>query len=121
MLGVALATLAAWGLLVAAAVAVAFWPLLVDPARADRPVRDRLRLAGLVVVAYPLRVAALVIVLAVVGLASFVAFAALVTISVAYSALVACRWVLPAADRLEARLAMRDASTSDPTVASGGR
>jgi hypothetical protein len=121
VLGVALGTLAAWGLLLVAAVTLTFWPLLVDPARAERPVRDRLRLAGLVVVAYPLRVAALVIVLAVVGLASFVAFAALVTISVAYSALVACRWVLPAADRLEARLAMRDASTSDPTVASGGR
>ncbi len=107
-LGWAMATLAAWGLLVVAALSVAFWPLLVDPVRADRPVRERLRLAGLLVVAYPLRMLALVVALAVVALASFVAFAALVTISVAYGALVSCRWVLPAADRLEARLAMPD-------------
>ena len=111
-LGWAMATLAAWALLAVAALTLAFWPLLVDPQRADRPVRERLRLAGLLVIAYPLRVLVLVVVLALVGIASFVAFAALVTISVAYSALVACRWVLPAADRLEARLAIRDSAAS---------
>jgi hypothetical protein len=110
VLGWALGTVAAWGLLVVLAVSVAFWPLLVDPAREERPLRERLRLAGLVVVAFPVRVLVLLAVLAVVLVASFVAFAALLTISVAYSALVACRWVLPAADRLEARLAMRDGS-----------
>jgi len=108
MIGWALGTLAAWGLILVAGLALAFWPLLVDPARADRPVRERIRLAGLLVVAFPARVVALVIVLAAVFVVSFVAFAALLTISVAYSALVACRWVLPAADRLEARLAMPD-------------
>ena len=105
-----LATLAGWALLAGAALAVAFWPLLVDPARSDRPVRERLRLAGLLVIAFPLRFAVLVAVLAVVWVASVVAFVALVTVSVAYTALVACRWVLPAADRLEARLATRRAS-----------
>jgi len=106
--GWVLGTLAAWGLLVVSATTIAFWPLLVDPRRVDRPVRERLRLAGMVVVAYPLRIAALLLVLALVFVGGFVAFAALVTIAVAYSASVACRWVLPAADRLEARLAMRD-------------
>jgi len=95
------------------AVSIAFWPLLVDPARADRPLRERVQLAGLLVIAYPLRFAVLVGVLAVVGVASFVAFVALVTVSIAYSALVACRWVLPAADRLEAGLASRAAATSE--------
>jgi len=106
-----LATLAAWALLACMAVSIAFWPLLVDPARADRPLRERVRLAGLLVIAYPLRFAVLVGVLAVVGVASFVAFVALVTVSIAYSALVACRWVLPAADRLEAGLASRAAAS----------
>jgi hypothetical protein len=105
MVGWAMGTLAAWGLLLVVGMAVAFWPLLVDPARADRPVRERLRLAGLLIVAFPLRMTALVLVLVVLVAASLVAFAALVTISVAFAALVACRWVLPAADRLEARLA----------------
>jgi len=108
VLGWAMGTLAAWALLGCAAVSVSFWPLLVDPGRADRPVRQRLRLAGLLVMAYPLRMLALVVVLAVIGVASVVAFAALVTISVSYGGLVACRWVLPAADRLEARLASRE-------------
>jgi hypothetical protein len=103
----AIGTLAAWGLLLLVAGSVVLWPLLVDPAREDRPIRERLRLAALLVVAYPLRVAALVIVLLAILVASFVAFAALVTVSIAFVALVACRWVLPAADRLEWRLATR--------------
>ena len=48
--------------------------------------------------------AGLAIVCGVVLIASAIAFAALITISVAFVALVACRYVLPAADRLEARL-----------------
>ncbi len=116
MLGWMLGTLAAWGLLLVIAVSITFWPLLVDPARAERTVRERLRLAGLLVVAYPVRVAALVAVILAILFVSLVAFAALVTISVAFVALVACRWVLPAADRLEARMAARGQAGSSASM-----
>jgi hypothetical protein len=115
VLGWALGTAAAWGLLVVLAVSIAFWPLIVDPGREGRPMRERLRLAGLIVVAYPARILALVLVVAALLVASVVAFAALITISIAYVALVTCRWVLPASDRLEVRLAARRSAAADPT------
>jgi hypothetical protein len=83
------------------------WPILLDPARAAEPARDRLRLAALLVLAHPLRVAGLGLVLAVLVVVSTVAVIALVTVSVGFGALVASRYVLPAADRLEARLDAR--------------
>lgn len=104
---VAIGTASAWGLATLATFAVVAWPLLVDPAREDAPVRSRLRLAGLLMLAHPgrmLGVAAVVVVLLAVSTA---AFAALLSVSVAFSALIAARYVLPAADRLEARLAAR--------------
>ena len=116
LVGWVLGTLAAWGLVLVLAVSIAFWPLLVDPARAERRVRDRLRLAGILVVAYPVRMAALLVVVVAILVASTVAFAALVTISVASVALVSTRWVLPAADRLEARLAERDQAGSSASM-----
>ena len=106
-LGWAFATFAAWGLATAWLAGIAFWPLLVDPARAHEPARRRARLAGLLVAALPARLGALGVVLAVVSILSAIAFAALVTVSVAYLALVACRYVLPAGDRLETRLTAR--------------
>ncbi len=66
--------------------------------------RDRIRIAGLLVIAFPMRFAALGLALAAILLASTLATIALATIGVAFSALVATRYVLPAADRLEARL-----------------
>lgn len=108
VLGWAIATFAAWALAATWVAAFAFWPLLVDPARAHERVRRRSRLGGTLVLAFPVRFGALGIVLAAISAASTIAFAALVTISVAYCALVACRYVLPAADRLEARLAGSD-------------
>ena len=108
ILGWALATFAAWALVTAWLAGLAFWPILVDPVRDHEPVRRRVRLAGLLVVAYPVRLGALGIVLTVISLLSAIAFAALVTVSVSYVALVACRYVLPASDRLETRLTGRD-------------
>jgi hypothetical protein len=102
--GWSFATLSGWGLVVAWLVALGFWPLLVDPRRDDLGVLAKLRLAALLVVAFPLRLAALGIVVALVAAASTVAIAAIVTISVAFLALVSCRYVLPAADRLERRV-----------------
>ena len=104
MVGWALATLAAWGLVATWLFAWTFWPILVDPARADRPVRDRLRTAALLLVAGPLRLLALGIVLLVLTIASAFLIVTLVTVSIAFGALIATRFVLPAADRLDARL-----------------
>ena len=110
-LGWALATLAAWGLLATWLLAWTIWPILVDPVRAGRPVIERLRLAGTLVLAHPIRIGAMAVTLALFLALSAVAIVALVTVSVAFSALVASRFVLPAADRLEARLAIGTAST----------
>ncbi len=103
-LGWALATLAAWGLAAGGMLLLVAWPLLVDPWRADLSARGRLRLAALLVLAHPFRIAGLGLALGAILVASAVAFAALVMVSLAYVALVGALYVLPAADRLEARL-----------------
>ena len=116
-LGWGLATLAAWGLIALWLLAFALWPILVDPRRAGRPATDRARLAALLVVAHPFRMAALAVVLTLFLAASTVAIVALVTISMSLAALVASRYVLPAADRLEADLARRRTSAIATPIA----
>jgi hypothetical protein len=105
VIGWSLSTLAFWGLVATWVLGWTAWPLLVDPARRGVPIRARLRVAVLLVLAHPMRMLGLGALLAVLLAASTVAFAALVSISVAFAALVACRYILPAADRLEQRLA----------------
>jgi uncharacterized membrane protein YesL len=104
-IGWAFATLAAWGLAALWIVGLAFWPILADPARHAMRLAARARLAVLVVLAYPVRFASLGTGLALVTLVSTIALAALLSVSVAFMALVASRVTLPAADQLEARLA----------------
>jgi hypothetical protein len=82
---------------------VAAWPILVDPLREDVPLSRRLRLAALVNLARPGRMFALTFVIGAVLVVSTALFAALLTVSVAFVSLVAARYVLPAADRLEGR------------------
>jgi hypothetical protein len=103
-LGWAFATLALWGLVAAWLFAWTVWPLLTDPARAGWPARERIRLAGLLVLGHPVRLGGLGLGLLVFLVASLVATVALVTVSVAVAAVVSARLVLPAADRLDARL-----------------
>jgi len=110
--GWAFATLAASGLLALWTVGFPLWVLLVDPEREDRPLQERMRLAVLLVLAAPVRLGALALVLTMILAASTVAFAALLTISVAYVGLVTARYILPLADRLEAWLATRQAEGS---------
>lgn len=105
LFGWAFATLAAWGLAFGWLWLLCFWPLLSDPRRPAWGFRRAGRLAAYLVIAHPMRLASLGIALAILLLASTVAFAALVTVSLGYAALLACRYVLPAADRLEVRLA----------------
>lgn len=100
-------TLAVAGLVIGWVASFPVWVVLVDPARDAMPLRQRLRLAVLLVLAAPGRCALLGAVLAAVLAVSTVLFAALVTISVAYAALVAARYLLPLSDRLEAWLADR--------------
>jgi uncharacterized membrane protein YesL len=106
-LGWGLATLAGWGLVALWLFAWTAWPIVTDPRRAAWSLRQRLRIAALLVVAHPVRIAVLGFVLAVFLVLSAVAIVALVTISAAFAALLTSQYVLPAADRLEARLAAR--------------
>jgi hypothetical protein len=106
-LGWGFATFAGWGLLLLALLAATIWPLLVDPHRAGWGTRRSLRLAAYLVVAHPLRLAGLAVATGLLLLVSTVAFAALLTIALALAALLGSHFVLPSADRLEARLAQR--------------
>lgn len=116
-LGMALATLAFWGLAVTLAWGFAFWPLLVDPSRGGRPSGEAARIAALLVVAHPVRFGALALILSALLLGSFVLFAAFLTIGIAFVLSVACRYVLPAADRLEHRMDHRpDPAAAAPTT-----
>ena len=107
-LGWAFATVAGWGVVALLIYAVVVWPLIADPARADEPARERARLAGYVVLAAPIRMFALAVVVVVLTVVSTIAFAALVTISVAFIAMASSRMVLPEADRFVELLAERD-------------
>jgi hypothetical protein len=103
-IGWAIATLAGWGLIALWCAALVGWPLLVDPQRAEMPLGERLRLAGGLLLAHPLRFAGLGLAMAVTTAISIVLTAAILTISVSFVALVACRSVFPAADRLQPAL-----------------
>ena len=82
---------------------VAAWPILVDPRRESAPVRRRLQLAGLVVIGRPGRLFLLTAIVIVLLAASVVILAGIVLVGVAFTSLLATRWVLPVADELEAR------------------
>lgn len=103
IVGASISVLALYGDIGLAMFLVAAWPILVDPVRRGDPVRARLKLAALVNLARPARMFALTAVLTAILIASTVLFAALLTVSVAFVSLVATRYVLPAADRLEGR------------------
>jgi hypothetical protein len=108
LIGWAFATLAGSGLVAVWVAGFPLWVLMVDPERADRPLAHRLRLAVLLVLAAPGRLALLALLLAIVLFVSTIAFAALLTVSVSYASLVTARYVLPLADRLEVWLATRN-------------
>ena len=99
----AVGVMAGWGLLAVWAIGLPLWPLVVDPLRDGEPMLPRLRLALAVALVAPGRFVALVLTCAVLLIASTVLFAALVTVTIAFVALVANHYALPAADRLERR------------------
>jgi len=96
-----LAASAVYAAIAGAMYLVAMWPLLVDPARGAEPIRARLALAGLVLLARPGRLLLLTFVLLGVLAASTVVLAGIALVAVAYVALVATRYVIPIADGIE--------------------
>ena len=94
---------ALWGLVATAMATVAIWPILVDPAHEHEPLRRRLRLVGLLVIGRPGWLFLVTLASAVVLVASTALLGAIVLFGVAYASLFTTRWVLPAADELEAR------------------
>ena len=105
MLGVLLSAFAFYSLIGIWVVAVAAWPIVMDPVREDEPLRARLRLAIILVLAHPVRIGVLALVLAAILAVGTVFAAAIITFVAVYAALVAAHYVLPAADRLEGRQA----------------
>jgi hypothetical protein len=103
-LGWLIATLAGWGLAILWCAALVVWPLLFDPAHPERTLREDLRLCGTLLLVAPIRFGALGALTAMVVVVSTILTAAVLTISVSFVALVACRTVYPVADRLESPL-----------------
>jgi hypothetical protein len=113
--GWAIGTAALWGLLAGWVILLHLWPVLADPARADRRLRDLLRLAVTVALARPGRALVLVLASTLIVVVSTILFAALATLAVVFVACLGCRWVLPSADALEPSLR----ADRQPPVAAG--
>lgn len=110
IVGWGFATFAGWALVALVCIGVVAWPIAGDPDRRDLSLVAILRLAGYVVLARPVVMMVLTLVVVVLGIISTIAFAAIVSISVAYLALVSSHVVLPEADWITERLAARDAA-----------
>lgn len=102
--GLIIATLAGWGLVAIWCVAIVVWPLLADPARNDRILRNDVRLAAALLFTEPGRFGSLALTAAVITMVSTILIVAVLTVSLSFIALVACRTVYPSADRLHAAL-----------------
>lgn len=111
VLGWSLATFAGWGLAATGVMAAIVWPLLADPRRAGAGLRDIVRLAGLLALAYPLRFGALALILLAWVALGTLAIVMVLSVSIGIAALVACHYVLPAADRFEARFGASGSGT----------
>jgi hypothetical protein len=108
-LGIVVVTTSGWGLVGLLGFALTFWPLLTDPARDGVPAPTIARLAGLMLLARPGGVGALVGLVVLVIVLSAAVVVPLLTVSVGFVMAAATRWVLPSADRVEERLAGRTA------------
>ena len=92
-----------YGLAILWTYVIVAWPIVLDPLRRDEPIAARLRLAGMLVVAHPVRMAGLAVLLGLFIAIATVAVAAIVTFALAFACILAARYVLPGADRLEGR------------------
>jgi uncharacterized membrane protein YesL len=103
-IGWAFAVLAGWGLVGVWSGAIVAWPLIVDPYRAGSSLRDRLRLAGQLLLLEPVRFGGLGIAVGLITAVSVALTAAILTVAVAFVALLACRSVYATTDRLTTAL-----------------
>jgi hypothetical protein len=103
LLGWAIAVVAAWVLVGSWLLFWTAWPLLTDPERENRSLRDLGRVAAILVLAEPVRIGILGLSVAILLILSTVAVVPLVTVSLAIAGLASSAVVLPAADRLESR------------------
>ena len=111
---------AVFGLVILWSYSVAAWPIVLDPWRRDDPIGARLRLALVLLVAKPVGVTAFALLLAAFLVVATVAFAAVATVGFAFACLVAARYVLPLADRLEGRTSGEWRPGDKPPGTSGG-
>jgi len=103
MLGTFLAVSAIYMLFAVWVLGLTCWPVLLDPLRSDEPISHNLRLGVALALARSGRLSGLALLLGAVLAGSTVLAALLLTVAVAFAFLVAARYVLPAADRLEGR------------------
>ena len=103
VLGLAFGGISVWGLVIEAMLALAFWPILLDPRRESMRARDRARLAGYVLFASPLRLLFLTILTAAILVLCVYVVALLPTIAIAIIAATATRVALPASDAVVRR------------------
>ena len=101
--GWAFATTAFWGLLILWFVSASLWPLLFDPVRQDESIRTLIKLAFIIILVKPGRYFLLMAVVGGILFISTILAAAIVTISMAFVALVLAEYAIPAADRIEGR------------------
>lgn len=102
-LGAFLAASAVYLVFILWSLSLACWPILLDPVRRDEPLGRRLRLGVTLALAHPIRISILALLALVFLAASTLLAAVLISVSIAFTCLVAARYVLPAADRLEGR------------------
>ena len=94
---------ALYGLLALWVYAIVAWPLLLDPERDADGIRSRLRLALVVLLAYPVRIGLFALLMGTLLLLATVAIAPVITFAVGLVWLAIARYVLPIADRIEGR------------------
>ena len=101
--GLLLGISAFYGLVILWSYAAVAWPLLMDPERDAEPVPMRLKLAGIVLVAHPIRVGGYVLLVGAVLALTAIAIAPFLTFTMALAWVAIARFVLPVADRIEGR------------------
>jgi hypothetical protein len=101
--GSVLSMIALYALLVIAVLSVVAWPLLLDPEHDDWSVRATLRLAVVLLLARPLRIALLALVVGAIVVLSILVVVPILAFGLALAWLTAAHAVLPAADALEGR------------------
>jgi hypothetical protein len=92
--------MAGWGALAILVAVLPFWVILADPQRSQIGVLDAGRLAAGLLLVRPGRLIGLTLILAFVLLVATALMAALLTVGLAYAALLTARIALPLADRI---------------------